>query len=404
MITLSTIVPTVHALSTGFPYETQKIRGVNLGGWLVLERWLKPSLFEATGNPSLVDEWSFCESQDWEKATQALKHHWDTWITEADFREMAAAGLNHVRLPIGYWAFETAPGEPYISGQLPYLEKAVEWAGKHNIKVIIDLHGAPGSQNGFDNSGHKQNAPEWHTSQSYIDRTNAIIRRIAIMFRNRTGVVTAIAPLNEPAGFYSQDVVEVSKQYWKTSYESIRQSKSKAVTIIHDAFQPLENWNGFMTGPGYEGSMLDTHIYQLYSVAQNRYSEAEHIAEACDSRNRLQSKDHLPVVVGEWSVAPNDCVNRQLGYRSMYDGSYPGSTRVGSCEGLSGDSKTFSSSYKTFLRKYWEAQTMSYEKGQGWIMWTWKTETADEWSYKAGLAGGWIPRNPTDYKYPRICG
>lgn len=159
-----------------------------------------------------------------------------------------------------------------------------------------------------------------------------------------------------------------------------------------------------MTGPGYEGSMLDTHIYQLYSVAQNRYSEAEHIAEACDSRNRLQSKDHLPVVVGEWSVAPNDCVNRQLGYRSMYDGSYPGSTRVGSCEGLSGDSKTFSSSYKTFLRKYWEAQTMSYEKGQGWIMWTWKTETADEWSYKAGLAGGWIPRNPTDYKYPRICG
>lgn len=142
MITLSTIVPTVHALSTGFPYETQKIRGVNLGGWLVLERWLKPSLFEATGNPSLVDEWSFCESQDWEKATQALKHHWDTWITEADFREMAAAGLNHVRLPIGYWAFETAPGEPYISGQLPYLEKAVEWAGKHNIKVIIDLHGS----------------------------------------------------------------------------------------------------------------------------------------------------------------------------------------------------------------------------------------------------------------------
>ena len=50
--------------------------------------------------------------------------------------------LNHVRLPIGYWAFETAPGEPYISGQLPYLEKAVEWAEKHNLKVIIDLHGS----------------------------------------------------------------------------------------------------------------------------------------------------------------------------------------------------------------------------------------------------------------------
>ncbi|KIJ94570.1 glycoside hydrolase family 5 protein, partial [Laccaria amethystina LaAM-08-1] len=66
-------------------YETQKIRGVNLGGWL---HRLKPSLFEATGNPSIVDEWSFCESQDLEKATQALKHDWDTCITEAEFRDI----------------------------------------------------------------------------------------------------------------------------------------------------------------------------------------------------------------------------------------------------------------------------------------------------------------------------
>lgn len=35
------------------------------------------------------------------------------------------SSLNHVRIPIGYWAFETGPGEPYISGQLPYLQKAV---------------------------------------------------------------------------------------------------------------------------------------------------------------------------------------------------------------------------------------------------------------------------------------
>jgi glucan 1,3-beta-glucosidase len=57
--------------------------------------------------------------------------------------------LNHVRIPIGYWAFEVGPGEPYISGQLPYLQKAVTWAGSYGIKVIVDLHGAPGSQNGW---------------------------------------------------------------------------------------------------------------------------------------------------------------------------------------------------------------------------------------------------------------
>jgi glucan 1,3-beta-glucosidase len=56
--------------------------------------------------------------------------------------------LNHVRLPIGYWAFEVGPGEPYISGQQAYIQKAITWATKYNLKVIVDLHGAPGSQNG----------------------------------------------------------------------------------------------------------------------------------------------------------------------------------------------------------------------------------------------------------------
>ena len=35
---------------------------------------------------------------------------------------------------------------------------------------------------------------------------------------------------------------------------------------------------------------------------------------------------------------------------------------------------------------------------------TWKTEVAPEWSYQAGLKGGWIPNPPNKYQYPRICG
>ena len=58
--------------------------------------------------------------------------------------------LNHVRIPIGYWAYDVGPGEPYIQGQHDYLVKAVSWAGKYNLRVIIDLHGAPGSQNGYE--------------------------------------------------------------------------------------------------------------------------------------------------------------------------------------------------------------------------------------------------------------
>lgn len=52
-----------------------------------------------------------------------------------------SCSLNHVRLPIGYWAWDVSNGEPYIQGQIPYLEKAVGWAEKHGLKLIVDLHG-----------------------------------------------------------------------------------------------------------------------------------------------------------------------------------------------------------------------------------------------------------------------
>ncbi|KAF8808109.1 exo-1,3-beta-glucanase [Phlegmacium glaucopus] len=404
-------LPSIAALTFGFPYGSQKVRGVNLGGWLVLEPWITPSLFDNTGNPNIVDEFTFGQFQDRTTALNTLENHWNTWITESDFAAIAAAGLNHVRLPIGYWAFDVSAGEPYIQGQLPFLTKAVNWAQNHGLKVIVDLHGAPGSQNGFDNSGQRMSFPQWQTSQSNIDRTSAIIKTLASMFAGSTGVVPVIAPLNEPAGFDGNQILAVTKQYWFDSYGNIRfpfgtSQQSDLVIMIHDAFQPLSSWNGFMPPSNFQGVILDTHIYQMFSVADNQLTNAQHISLACIQGSTLGDSG-LWVVVGEWTPASNDCA-RNLngrGVGSRFDGSFPGSTRVGSCTGLTGSASSFSASYKTFLRQYWEAQVISYERGgQGWIQWTWKAENADEWTYQAGLANGWIPQNPTNFQFPNICG
>ena len=104
--------------------------------------------------------------------------------------------LNHVRIPIGYWAFDVAEGEPYIQGALHYLKKAVEWAAEYKLQVIIDLHGAPGSQNGFDNSGQRLPAPQWQTDETYVSRTDAVLLKIAELFKG-SETVTMIEPLNE---------------------------------------------------------------------------------------------------------------------------------------------------------------------------------------------------------------
>lgn len=74
-------------------------------------------------------------------------------MTEDDLAFLAKSGINHVRIPFGYWIFgDIRSDEPWVDGELKYLERGIKWAAKYNIHVILDLHCAPGSQNGFDNS------------------------------------------------------------------------------------------------------------------------------------------------------------------------------------------------------------------------------------------------------------
>ena len=111
--------------------------------------WITPSVFTNTGNTSIVDEYTFGQMQDGDTALAALTQHWETWYTEDDFKNISAANLNHVRIPIGYWGIPlNRTVEPYISGAYPYFKTAVQWARKYGLYVIVDLHGAPGSQNG----------------------------------------------------------------------------------------------------------------------------------------------------------------------------------------------------------------------------------------------------------------
>ncbi|KAI9438804.1 hypothetical protein H4582DRAFT_2146532 [Lactarius indigo] len=106
----------------------------------------------------------------------------------------------------------------------------------------------------------------------------------------------------------------------------------------------------------------------------------------CSKAGDLQTfnANQLWTIVGQWTPAVMDCA-KYLNWRGVsthYDGTRSGSPHVGSCSGLTRSGSLFSSTYKV----------ITYEKASGWIMWTWKVEQVDEWSYRAGLkasASGW---------------
>lgn len=59
--------------------------------------------------------------------------------------------------------------------------------------------------------------------------------------------------------------------------------------------------------------------------------------------------------------------------------------------------------YNSWLRLFFEAQIAAYspngphQASIGWMFWTWKTENdAAMWSYRRGIAEGYIPANISD--------
>jgi glucan 1,3-beta-glucosidase len=380
--------------SSGWDYDNDKIKGINLGGWFVLEPFITPSLFEAFGTDDSqvpVDEYHYTAALGEEEATQRLQEHWSTWITEDDFKNMADAGLNLVRIPIGYWAFQKKYDDPYVQGQVPYFDQAIEWARSNGLKVWVDLHGAPGSQNGFDNSGLRDTYT--FLEDDNLSLTLTVLQQIFDKYGDDSynDVIVGIELINEPLT-PALDLNQVNN-FWNWGYENLR-SVSRQNVVIQDGFTAAYYFDDKFKLNDYWGVVIDHHHYQVFSVAELQRSIDDHISVAYGWGDQANYEYHWNVC-GEWSAALTDCQKWLNGVNrgARYDGTYADGGEaqwIGSCEG-SQDVTTFSDEKKDNYKRYIEAQLEQFNRGSGWIFWTWKTETSLEWDFQRLTASGLFP-------------
>ena len=57
-------------------------------------------------------------------------------IEQGDIEALAASGITHVRIPVGYWIVDIQPGEPWVSGGWTYLERALGWIKAAGCVVV----------------------------------------------------------------------------------------------------------------------------------------------------------------------------------------------------------------------------------------------------------------------------
>ena len=77
-------------------FRYRKQRGINLGSWFVLERWICPQVFRGAAAPGQSD----FDVASGENAKQILESHWDEWIRDEDWKWIKERGFNSVRIPV----------------------------------------------------------------------------------------------------------------------------------------------------------------------------------------------------------------------------------------------------------------------------------------------------------------
>jgi glucan 1,3-beta-glucosidase len=101
----------------------------------------------------------------------------------------------------------------------------------------------------------------------------------------------------------------------------------------------------------------------------------------------------------------SDCAPALNGYGigARYDGTYPGSSYVGSCAPINYMDQ-WTQTFKDDMRGYIEAQMESFEKHTiGWIFWNFKTEASPEWDAFRLIDAGIFPQPLTSRKFSQIC-
>ena len=300
------------------PYQDDsKIRGINLGGWLLLEPWITPSLFSIFPNlppeDRPVDEYTFCLNLGQDLSHRLLTRHWQSFITEADIQAIAQTGITHIRLPVGYWALENnedlkedgLPPEPWVRGAWYYVEQCLTWAYNHKIKLLVDLHGVPGSQNGFDNSG-RRGPILWQSGPKNVERTLRVITRMAMQLalHPHHSALFGIEVVNEPAGWALN--IDELKAFYKNAYKKIRVYFPvwTCAVVLHDAFLGMRAWTGFMQyndPEKFENVWLDVHRYQCFDENMMTWTNEQRFKAVESERGEFAwSTKNLWTFVGEW--------------------------------------------------------------------------------------------------------
>ncbi|MCL7043052.1 hypothetical protein MKW94_026088 [Papaver nudicaule] len=236
-----------------------------------------------------------------QKAKEVLTQHRNNYVTREDFQFLSQHGINTVRIPVGWWITKDPnPPAPYVGGGLAALDNAFRWAQEFGIKCIINLHAAPGSQNGMDHSSSRDGSLDW-TKSDNIPRSLEAIEFLASKYGSDPALL-GIELLNEP---HSPEVpFNTLQDYYSKGYDIVRKHAPTTYVIVCQLIGPGDPMDIYKANTGKSKVVLDLHHYNLFDQSFDNMSPQENIDFLYKERKpqiqSLNTADGPLVFIGEW--------------------------------------------------------------------------------------------------------
>jgi aryl-phospho-beta-D-glucosidase BglC (GH1 family) len=268
------------------------LKGTNVGGWQVMESWMCPvdSVDQKTTITTLTERFGS------EKAAELIDIYEKHWWQEQDFDNIVDLNFNVIRLPISYLNLLDDNGL-LREDTLNTYDWFVDECAKRNLYVILDLHAAPGSQNGRDHSGDTSGS-KLYSDEKYQDLTVSLWEQLAEHYKGNP-TIAGYDLLNEPEGSESERSPwgSVHMPFYDRMYKAIRAIDPDHVIILEAIWEPTD-----MPDPseyGWENVMYEYHYYGWDGI-----DDATKQRSFTNSKVQINNRANfdVPVLIGEFTL------------------------------------------------------------------------------------------------------
>lgn len=272
--------------------EVVTLRGTNIGGWQLMEAWMCPT--NAPDQKTAIE--TLTERFGKEKAEELFKIYEQSWWQERDFDHMKELNFNVIRLPISSYNLLDEQGK-LREDTLGTYDWFIKECEKRDIYVIIDLHAAPGSQNGRDHSGDASGS-KLYTDLRAQDLTVSLWEQIAEHYKGNPTVV-GYDLLNEAEGNEQERAPwgKVQLPYFDRLYQAIRAIDPDHLIIINAVWEPTNI--GHPSEYGWENVMYEYHFY-CWSGTDNANVQRSFTNSKVTLNNQVGHE--VPVLIGEFTL------------------------------------------------------------------------------------------------------